>query len=214
MKRIAVVLMMMVLVFFVFNMMAMAQEKTEKPMAKQMTKEAMAKMPMHKYVGSQTCKMCHNTEASGMQYDKWMASPHAKAYAVLADSAAIEVGKKLGVDKPQENAHCLECHVTGYGAPAEQKEATLKMAEGVGCEVCHGPGSDYKSMAIMKDKAKAMEAGLVMPTEKTCVDNCHNEKSPTYKTFVFADAAKIIAHPIPAKKAPATEEKKPAGTTK
>ena len=211
MKRIAAVLMTVVLVFFVFNMLAWAQEKTttEQPA----TKEAPAKMAMHKYVGSQACKMCHNTEASGKQYDKWMASPHAKAYAVLADSEALVVGKKAGVDKPQESAQCLGCHETGYSAPAEQKEATLKMTEGVGCEVCHGPGSDYKSMSVMKDKAKAMAAGLMMPDEKTCVGNCHNEKSPTYKPFVFADAAKIIAHPIP-KKETVKEEKKETPTKK
>ena len=67
--------------------------------------------------------------------------------------------------------------------------------EGVQCEACHGPGSLYKSAKIMsKKKYKtdreaqhklALEAGLIIPTEETCV-GCHNKKSPFFKAFDFA----------------------------
>ena len=32
--------------------------------------------------------------------------------------------------------------------------------------------------------------------EKECV-KCHNEESPTYKKFVFAEKVKMVAHPVP-----------------
>ena len=41
-----------------------------------------------------------------------------------------------------------------------------------------------------------MEAGMVVPNEKTCT-TCHNEESPTFKGFDFATYNEKIAHPNP-----------------
>lgn len=162
---------------------------------------AFAQAPAHSIVGSEKgCKMCHQGAAKGDQFKIWSESSHAKAFASLATPEALEVGKKLGIAEPQKDPKCLECHTTKGFLKAEVGAAYVE-AEGVGCEACHGAGSDYKGMTVMKDKAKAVAAGLVIPDEKTCV-KCHNEKSPTYKPFKFADAVKLIAHPKPA--APAT----------
>jgi nitrate/TMAO reductase-like tetraheme cytochrome c subunit len=191
MRRITVMLLTIELIFFLLGLTVVAQEKAT-------AEKAAPAVVVHKYVGSQGCKMCHNSPAQGEQYNKWAASPHSKAFDILATPNALEVGKKLGIDKPQESAKCLVCHETGFSAPADQKQASFKPTEGVGCEVCHGPGSDYMAMKVMRDKTAAIAAGLVIPDEKVCV-GCHNEKSPTYKKFVFADAVKIIAHPIPNK---------------
>jgi hypothetical protein len=188
MKKFAVVLMVIGLAAFLMSTVAMAQEKAAPAAA------------AHKYIGAGKCKMCHNSPAKGEQFKKWSESSHAKAFATLATPEALEIGKKLGVEKPQESEKCLVCHVTAYSAPAASKEATLTNADGVGCESCHGAGSDYKDMKVMKDHAAAVAAGLKVPDEKLCV-TCHNEKSPTYKKFVFAEFAKQIAHPNPAKAA-------------
>jgi hypothetical protein len=174
---------------FVFSSLLMAQEKAAAPEKTPVKAE-------HKYVGAAKCKMCHNSPAKGEQFKKWTDSKHSKAFETLASPAALEVGKKLSIDKPQESDKCLGCHVTGFSAPATVKAATFAQTEGVGCEACHGPGSDYMAMKVMKDKPAALAAGLNIPNEKTCI-GCHNDKSPTYKTFVFADFLKQIAHPIP-----------------
>jgi RecJ-like exonuclease len=112
------------------------------------------------YVGAEKCKLCHKIE-----YTSWATTPHAKAYDVL---------------KPEDRTkkECYECHVTGGKTDMP----------GVQCEACHGPGSEYKTMSIMKDKQKAIAAGLIIPTEKECVQ-CHNKKSPTFKGFNFAEMA-------------------------
>ena len=95
------------------------------------------------YVGSKYCKLCHDYE-----YDKWMtskqviipglskqASPdsrHAGAFATL---------EKVGSEYDPE---CVVCHVvgmqyqTGYVSPAKTPEM-----KDVGCENCHGPGSEH-----------------------------------------------------------------------
>jgi len=122
----------------------------------------------HQYVGDAKCKMCHSK-----QFKSWETTKHAKAYEAL---------KEADLKKDE----CVGCHTTGY------KKST-DLLKGVQCEACHGAGSDYKNMNIMKDKAKAVEAGLIMPTEETC-KTCHNEKSPTFKGFKFEEAKKTGVH--------------------
>lgn len=104
------------------------------------------------------------------QYKVWEATKHAKAFDSL---------------KPEEQKQekCSKCHTTG-------PQAQFK---GVQCEACHGPGSEYKAIPIMKDKAKAVAAGLVIPNEETC-KKCHNSESPTFKGFDFKTAWEKIKH--------------------
>ena len=50
--------------------------------------------------------------------------------------------------------------------------------------------------AISAGTQKGEELGLLKPTKELCV-TCHNKKSPTYKEFVYEEAVKKIAHPLP-----------------
>jgi len=152
------------------------------------------------YVGVKKCKMCHRGTKKGNIYEKWTKRGHAKAYATLATKEAKKIATEAGVKgDPQKAAECLKCHVTGYNAPAA---ATLTMEEGISCEACHGPGSTYKSLKVMKGvnkgTMKGTDYGLIEPNEKVCV-TCHNPKSPTYKPFKYAEAIKKIAHSLPKK---------------
>ena len=158
--------------------------------------DAANKATEHSYVGVSKCGMCHKAKAKGNQLAQWQESAHAQAYATLATDAAKAVAKKAGVSDPQKSPKCLECHVTAYGVDKKLLGAKYSVEDGVGCESCHGPGSDYMKMSTMKDQEKAVAAGMVVPTEKTCV-KCHNEKSPTYKKFVFKDRVAQVAHPRP-----------------
>ena len=106
------------------------------------------------YIGAAKCKMCHNKPDKGEQYNKWAAGPHAKAMASLKAADAT-------------NPKCLKCHST-YASVDEGARGTLTKEEGVSCESCHGAGSAYKVIGIMKDKAKAKANGLIMPDEKLC----------------------------------------------
>ena len=122
----------------------------------------------HGYVGVDGCKMCHKKEATGDQYGKWSAGPHAGAYATLATDAAKETAAKAGVEgNPQEAAECLKCHVTAAGADAALLGKKYKLEDGVGCESCHGAGDEYKSMKIMKDHDASVAAGMVVPNAET-----------------------------------------------
>ena len=137
-----------------------------------------------KYVGAVKCKMCHNKAEKGEQYNKWLAGPHAKAMAALKGDEA-------------KNPKCLKCHSTAASVD-QGLVATITVEECVSCESCHGAGSAYKTSTIMKDKAKAIAAGLIMPDEKLC-RKCHNPESPNYKEFNFKTFSAKIAHLNPDK---------------
>ncbi|MBU1700203.1 MAG: cytochrome c family protein, partial [Candidatus Eisenbacteria bacterium] len=74
------------------------------------------------YIGSEKCKMCHKGETKGAIFEKWLETPHAKAFENLPAAS-------------QKDEKCLVCHTTAFGAGgyvvgAEGAEAFA----GVGCE--------------------------------------------------------------------------------
>lgn len=155
-----------------------------------------------KYVGVKTCGMCHKAEKQGNQLGIWQKSKHSEAFKTLTTAKADSVAKAKGLKKPAaESPECLQCHVVGHGVAAELVDKNFGYKDGVQCETCHGAGSGYKTIAIMKDKAKSVAAGLKMykddaEIEKLC-RTCHNEKSPMYKTFKFNEMWPKIKHPKP-----------------
>ncbi len=144
-----------------------------------------------KYVGVKMCMPCHRGAAKGMQAEIWEKSAHAKAFKTLESPEADKIAKTKGLKTAAKDApECLKCHTTD----------SAHASDGVGCETCHGPGSEYKTMAIMKDKAKAVAAGLVIAENdpKLC-QRCHNSESPTFKGFDYKAMWDKIKHPIPKK---------------
>jgi len=77
----------------------------------------------------------------------------------------------------------------------------FKIKDGVQCETCHGPGSEYKTLKIMKSRESAIANGLKVyeKIEELCI-KCHNPESPTFKKVDFTAAWEKIKHPIPGKK--------------
>ncbi len=154
------------------------------------------------YVGAAKCFTCHKKDKSGNQMQKWLDGRHSKAYETLAGDAAKAIATERGIEDAQKADQCLKCHVTAAGAAAEAFDPKGKYAleDGVGCESCHGAGSEYKSMKVMKaitaGTTDGATVGLISPTAETCT-GCHNEESPTFKGFNFEEASAKIAHPIP-----------------
>jgi len=159
-----------------------------------------AKAPVFKYVGAAKCKMCHMAAATGAAGKVWADSKHSKAFADLASPAALEIAKKKSIADPQKSDACLKCHVTGFTAAADLKMPTWKAEDGVTCESCHGPGSEFAPIAVMKaikaGTTKPETVGLLKADEKTCV-KCHNAESPTSKEFKFAEMYAKIKHEAP-----------------
>jgi hypothetical protein len=164
--------------------------------------------PAQVYVGTGKCKVCHAKAELGDQHAKWKATKHAQTYEVLATAEAREQGKKMGVSDPQTDIRCLICHVTAADAPAAAKEK-VRVADGVSCEACHGPGSEWKSEDVHgKDRKAALAAGmrdLKNPSvlAATC-NECHSgsrkgHKAPNPKPFDLKERLAKIEHRLPAK---------------
>lgn len=147
------------------------------------------------YVGAQKCAMCHKSDAQGRQFTIWEGTKHAKSLEALTSPKAAEAAKAMGVDKPVDDPKCLKCH-----APLAEKAPELK-AEGVSCETCHGPGSAYRKLNIMKDKAEAAKNGLILYGSPEAIKaqclKCH--ENPHGISFDFASAWDKVKHPVPAK---------------
>jgi hypothetical protein len=155
------------------------------------------------YQGSKSCKKCHFTKKSGAAYKVWQKTKHAQAFEVLASEKALAIAKEKGIADPQKAGECLQCHVTAHGVDAKLLGPKFSHEEGVGCEACHGAGSEYNDKEVKKDvvagKIEAKSVGLLKPTEEDC-KKCHNDKSPTFKEFDFKKMSEEIAHPTPEKK--------------
>lgn len=153
------------------------------------------------YVGVKKCKTCHNTTKSGKQYDIWSKGPHANALKSLSSEKSMKFAKENNIEDPTKADQCLKCHSTKATVDPKliDPKGKLTVEEGVSCESCHGPGSEYRSMSVMKDHEKSLANGLIVPTEKVCV-TCHNENNPFHKPFDFKKMVAKIQHPIPDKK--------------
>lgn len=145
------------------------------------------------YVGAEKCNMCHKSEKQGQQFPLWESRKHSKSFSALTSDKAKEIAQGAGVDNPTENPACLKCH-----APLAEKAPELK-EEGVGCEACHGPGSAYKKMSIMKDHAESVKNGMTEygspeAVKKQCL-TCHENAHEA--TFDFDAAWEKVKHPRP-----------------
>jgi Cytochrome c554 and c-prime len=161
------------------------------------TNTAGAQGAAHTYVGVKGCGICHKSEKSGNQLGIWQKTKHAQAYTTLTTVAANNIAKAKGITTPAaESPACLKCHAIVGDAKADVKD-------GVQCEVCHSPGSDYKSLTVMKNKGQAVAAGLKVYKDKAAIEKqcrtCHNAMSPTTKEFKFEERWEKIQHPVPKK---------------
>ena len=99
------------------------------------------------YTGSKSCKSCHENE-----YEAWSSNPHAKAFSTLEQVNS------------QYDPECVVCHGVGMDYESgfiSQQETGHSI--NVGCENCHGPGSEH-----------ILSAGTTELTEpkSSCID-CH-----------------------------------------
>lgn len=122
-----------------------------------------------KYLGSQKCMMCHQD-----QHQAWQKMKHSKAWESLsAEQIASGKDEKTG-------RACVECHSTGFGKGGFESAEKTPALKGVGCEACHGAGSNHM-MGMMQaamlegDEKKAAEekAKGELVQDYNCV-GCHN----------------------------------------
>lgn len=155
------------------------------------------------YIGAQACARCHDGAQMGHQFSKWRLTAHARAYAALSLPEAKEITKLSGITEPPHKAKmCLGCHATAAEEEAWQRGEEFHLADGMQCEACHGPGSEYAREDIMRDKDKAVANGLILPDKTESCHNCHRVKGSheavlKKKPFDLKEAWAEISHPLP-----------------
>ncbi|MGD8499631.1 MAG: cytochrome c family protein [Phycisphaerales bacterium] len=113
------------------------------------------------YSGSRSCKPCHTYE-----YEKWSGNAHGRAFATL---------ERVG---SQFDPECVVCHVVGMdyesGFISQEQTGHLK---NVGCENCHGPGSEHIKTAGATELAEPKSACIDCHTPEHSGDYAGNERS-------------------------------------
>jgi hypothetical protein len=129
---------------------------------------------------------CHNGNAEGKvkgsEYGVWInRDRHARAYEVLFEPRSRQmVTDRYGPEakSPSETALCLKCHAAD---PALPHGPGFSIADGVGCESCHGPAEKWREEHYRwpKDKPLAEKLALGMRDTKDLAErvqlcvSCH-----------------------------------------
>lgn len=166
------------------------------------------------FVGSSRCGDCHEHA-----YKIWKDSDHFKAAATLE--------KLTHPSGRQHDPECMKCHTTGFKHPGGYNDLVVDLANwpakpkkappakkvkehndnlrGVGCESCHGPGSEH-----VKNPNDAKLYKIINPDRNADLDRvganlcmkCHDAENDVHfgtKGHTAADKWKKIAHPTPKK---------------
>jgi hypothetical protein len=124
-----------------------------------------------KYLGPGSCAAaaCHGNVAPQKtasvqqnEYSTWVVQDrHAAAFRALQNPVSQRMGKLLGIGKPEESPRCLTCHA--LYVPASAKGRSFDIGDGVSCESCHGPSSEWLGNHTMKgwSRQKSIASGMV-----------------------------------------------------
>lgn len=112
----------------------------------------------NKHLGVATCSssVCHGSVKSTSSYDVqlneyviWSHDDlHAKAYNALKSERSRAIAAKLGLPNAYDAKICLDCHADNVPEAARGKE--FNIADGIGCEACHGGAEKWIESHTMK----------------------------------------------------------------
>jgi hypothetical protein len=105
-----------------------------------------------KYLGADTCRLCHEDGPRGQfkddfvrltEYKVWKKDKHSQAYEVLRGARSQQMGTLLDIADVTKDARCLNCHAANVPVALRQsiEGQAYKLEDGVSCDACHGPSS-------------------------------------------------------------------------
>jgi len=151
------------------------------------TAETLPQYGKDMHLGVQTCSgsTCHgavqpwqnssvlqNEAITWKKYDH-----HARAFKTLASERSKRIAKNLGIEDPQKDNVCLNCHANNV--PKEKRAKNFMISDGVTCEACHGGAEKWLGIHVsgVGGREENIKAGHY-PTEeplaraKLCL-SCH-----------------------------------------
>ena len=126
------------------------------------------------HLGVQTCgaSTCHgavqpwqNSTVLQNEFIIWSThDAHSNAYKSLLSDRAKRISARLGLGPPEQAATCLNCHANNV--PAEKQGKNFNIADGVGCESCHGGAENWLGTHVsgVSSRPELVAAGMY-PTE-------------------------------------------------
>lgn len=123
-----------------------------------------------KYTGPGSCAApaCHGgvqprstTAVLQNEYSTWvLQDKHSQAFAVLSNPASLRIAKILGLPSAATAPRCLACH--SLNPDAAERAKSFDTTDGVSCENCHGPASNWLGPHTTKDwtHAQSVAAGM------------------------------------------------------
>lgn len=126
------------------------------------------------HLGVQTCaaSTCHgavqpwqNSTVLQNEFVIWSThDAHSKAYKALLSKKGKSIAAKLGLGPAENSATCLACHTDNV--PAEKQGKNFNIADGVGCESCHGGAENWLGTHVsgVSSRPELVAAGMY-PTE-------------------------------------------------
>lgn len=170
-----------------------------------------ADSPDWKYLGSLACARCHTEPQTQdktpdeqghlrtdfvllTEYPTWKDhDKHSTAYASLKNDRSRRMGELLGVDVTTAAAGCINCHAMPF--PEARRGDQFKLEDGVSCDGCHGPSSEWlvphftdknwRTLSAIEKEAKGfLDVRDPVKRSKMCV-SCH---------LGDAAAGKLVTH--------------------
>ena len=128
-------------------------------------------VPQYTGPGSCASTSCHGsvkprneTRVLQNEFSIWIVKDkHSKAYDVLGSPVGVRMARVLGLGDPRKAPRCLACHA--LDVPPAERARTYDLSEGVSCESCHGPASQWLGRHTTKEwegLSGAEKAGLGM----------------------------------------------------
>jgi hypothetical protein len=159
------------------------------------------------YLGASYCSACHTRPQRPAftddyvlltEYEKWKSEDkHSRAFEILKEPRAVQMGKILNIADVTRDAQCLNCHAANVPVELRAKDS-FKIEDGVSCDACHGPSSRWMVPHSQKQwRREPMEAkeklGMIdvrdpVKRARMCF-SCHVGDAPEAK-----EAGKVVTH--------------------
>jgi hypothetical protein len=119
------------------------------------------------YNGSTNCRLCHRPFEKGQELGRnsiirmdesiiWsMHDRHSKAFETLGCERGKQMGQRLGYADVKKDQRCLSCHCDWQTDRGPNPDPST-LADGVGCEACHGASGKYYLEHTLPQKCHAI----------------------------------------------------------
>jgi hypothetical protein len=128
--------------------------------------------PVHIGVASCAGNNCHgavqplrNSHVDQNEYLIWrQKDKHSKAFAVLREERGLRIARNLGLPDAEHAKVCLDCHADNVAQ--DRRGPSFQIADGVGCEACHGGAQNWLGTHVSGVNHAADIAAGMYPTDR------------------------------------------------